>query len=95
MARKRRKGLKGSYKSSKSANRRRYSKIGQGSPVTQAVPRGCALVQGGEKKGKLRKGCRIGKSGVARCDVLTRLPATAMQYARKGSKKRIRVECPS
>lgn len=67
--------LKGSF-GADAANRRRFSKVQAGSPVTRSVKRACAIVQSGPKKGKLRKGCRLTKSG-ARCDVLVRLPDTA------------------
>lgn len=83
--------LKGSYKSSTAANRRSYSHISSGSPVTRSVPRACALVQSGGKKGKIRKGCRMTKNG-ARCDVLTRLPREAR--ARIGKKFKL-INCPS
>ena len=93
MARRKRKSLKGSYKTTKAANRRRYTRVSQGSPVTRAVPRGCSIVQSGPKKGKLRKGCRIGSNGVARCDLLTRLPGSARQRQKNGKYKV--VNCPS
>lgn len=91
MARKR-KSLKGTYRTKKAANRRRYSKVSQGSPIVHAVPRGCAIVQSGAKKGKMRKGCRI-KNGRAYCDVVTRLPAEAKQRKKNGKYKT--VNCPS
>lgn len=74
---KKRSTLKGSFSSKKAANRRTYTSIASGSPVTKPVKRECALVKSGPKKGKLRKGCRIDGNGIARCDVLTRLPRTA------------------
>lgn len=75
-------GLKGTYKTKAAANRRRYSHIGQGSPITRSVKKACALVQSGAKKGKLKKGCRLTKSG-ARCDELVRLPEKAYDRKRK------------
>lgn len=91
--RRRRKGtLKGTYKSASSANRRTYTKVQQGSPVTRVVPRACAIVQSGPKKGKLRKGCRIAGNGQARCDELTRLPRQARQ--RIGARRYKTVGCP-
>jgi len=88
------KTLKGAFKSSKAANRRRYSSISQGSAVTRVVPRACALVQSGAKKGKLRKGCRITGNGQARCDELSRLPREARQRIGKSRKIKM-VSCPS
>lgn len=95
--RKRRKAgtLKGSYKSSGAANRRRYSRVSSGSPITRVVPRGCAIVQSGAKKGKLRKGCRVSANGQARCDVLTRLPREARQRVGGKGKRYKTVGCPS
>ena len=92
--RRRKKGtLKGVYKSSGAANRRRYRRVSSGSPVTHVVPRGCAIVQSGGKKGKLRKGCRVAANGQARCDLVTRLPRTARQRV-KGTKRYKTVNCP-
>lgn len=76
--------LKGSFKTKKAANRRTYTSVRSGSPVTKAVKRACALVQSGPKQGKLRKGCRLTGHG-ARCDVLTKIPRTARE--RVGTRK--------
>lgn len=91
--RRRKKGtLAGTYKSSGAANRRRYSRVSSGSPITRVVKRGCAIVQSGAKKGKLRKGCRISANGQARCDLVTKLPKTAKQRI-KGTKRYKTVNC--
>lgn len=92
--RRKKKTLKGVFKSSGAANRRRYSRISSGSPITRVVPRACALVQSGEKRGKLRKGCRISGNGQARCDELIRLPRAARQRIGKSRKYKL-VNCPS
>ncbi len=79
--RRKRRKLAGAYGSPSSANRRKYTKVASGSPVTKQVPRACAIVQNGAKKGKLRKGCRI-RGGKAFCDKLVKLPAVA--WKKKG-----------
>lgn len=84
------KSLKGSYKSAGAANRRRYSHISSGKPISIPVKKACALVRknvNGTMRTVVRKGCRLTKSG-ARCDELVRLPETA--YDRK---KKITVDC--
>jgi hypothetical protein len=85
----------GAFLSPSSANRRRYRKVYSSNVVSKVVPRACALVQSGPKKGKLRKGCHI-KAGRAYCDatIIDRLPAEARRPGKtKSGRPRAKVVC--
>lgn len=89
--RKQKKGTLGAtFRSGGAANRRRYSSISSGAPITKHVKKACALVRtnrNGKMITKVRKGCRLTTSG-ARCDETVRLPSEA--YDRK---RKVMVDC--
>ena len=87
----RRSGLKGSCKSAKCAQSRYWTRISSGTALKKRVPKACAIVQSGPKKGKLRKGCKIHKSG-AFCDAtqIERLPSEA---TRRVGGRTVKVVC--
>jgi len=67
MARRRRRkgGTRGIFKTASSANRRgrKYVSISSSNPVSVIVPRRCAIVKSGPKKGKAKKGCKLTRNG--------------------------------
>lgn len=81
----------------KAASKRVWTSVSSGKTAMYRVPRGCAIVQSGEKKGKVRRGCKLTKNG-AYCAGLTQLPETAKigpALRRKDGRKRRRVvKCP-
>src|SRR6185295_17001784 len=85
----RRTGISGSCKSSSCAGGKRWTRVSSGSSVKKQVPKACAIVQSGAKKGRIRKGCRI-RGNHAFCEVGKKLPAKA---SRKVHGKKITVDC--
>lgn len=99
MAKKRKstKGLGMFALTKRSAQRRRWTKVSSGQNPMFRVPRACAIVQSGEKSGKVRRGCKLTKNG-AYCAELTPLPETAKigpaKRRKDGRKRRRVVKCP-
>lgn len=97
MAKKKTKSRKGgtgaAFKNPKSAAARRWL-TARGNVVSKKVPKACAIVQSGPKKGKVRKGCKIRKHG-AWCDesIIDRLPAKARDKRYSSTSKRAFIEC--
>lgn len=95
MARKRNK-LGMFAKTKKAAIRRNWTSVTSGKVPMMRVPRACALVQSGDKKGRVRRGCKLTKNG-AYCGELTKLPETAKigpaRKGRDGRKRRRTVKC--
>ncbi len=87
------------FLTSSSANKRNYQKVYSSNVTSKQVPRACALVKSGPKKGKLRKGCYIARGGHAFCDkvVAEKLSCdatTGKNMGRKRKAKRSRAKQP-
>lgn len=76
----------GIFLTAKSANKRTYAAVYSSNVKSRIVPRKCALVKSGPKKGKLRKGCYF-RGHNAFCDVLI---ADKMSCDVKAAKKAVR-----
>jgi len=67
--RRRRSGTGWMFLTPKSANKRSYQKVYSSNVTSKQVPKGCAIIRSGPKKGKLRRGCRF-RGGHAWCDTI-------------------------
>lgn len=88
----RRAGISGSCKSPSCAKGKTWTHVSSGASLKKQVPKACAIVQSGGKKGKIRKGCRIrGHHAFCEVGVAARLPKEAHRKSKTG--KRITVAC--